>query len=164
MLPRTTEIRFESIWNITIWWFQFDAIVLNITKMEMVNMSKRQQHSGDENCQLKATSAWVFNERRGNPHATRHAVAGPKTTNSTQVQWSSCHIYSSNININWKWKRNKTYRGQKFLTWDRRKKCCEDKVLWRDQKHPLLNLVTEGENMTQINTPINQFKKVWVPC
>ena len=39
------------------------------------------------------------------------------------------NIIDRNIKINSKWKQNDSYRGQKFLTWDRHKKCGRVKVL-----------------------------------
>lgn len=44
----------------------------------------------------------------------------------SEVPYFFTFIYSSNIKSkNWNWKRDKTYRGKTFLTWDRLKNATE---------------------------------------
>ena len=69
-------------------------------------MSKKQQHHRDETM-------------RKSYHITKHRYSERVAT-----------IYSSNIKNKLKVKtKQKIYRGQKFITWDRHKKCDEVKVI-----------------------------------
>ena len=66
-----------------------------------------------------------------------------ETTIRTHVQRISwLYKLQQHYKVIWRWKRSKTYRGQRFLTWDRRKKCDGVKDLWSDHNPPFLNLAT----------------------
>lgn len=109
----------------------------DITITDMVNISKRQLPYRD----------WVINAWRRNPHPTGKTIAGPKT-HYTLVQRKCTHIYSSNMIVNWKWKRNYSYRDQKSPTWDRHKKYSGVKVLWCDSNLPIFKYGYKLHNCT----------------
>ena len=58
---------------------------------------------------------------QGNPHITGQVADGPKST-LYRYSEKGAPKYSNNMKVNEKRKRNNTYRGKKFLIWNRRTK------------------------------------------
>ena len=100
---------------------------------------------------------WVFSEWCGNSHTTGHAAAGLKANIIHRYSKIVATIYSSNIKVNWKWKQDNTYSGQKFHFKGQAKNASglNLKVLWSDHNPPPFKSGHCGKNITQLNIPKN---------
>ena len=105
--------------------------------MEMVNMSKKQLHR-DKKCQLKVTHVSSMNHEETQTPQGRLQLALKQ--HHTKVQQNSCPYILQWHKSKLKVKTNNTYRGQKFLTWDRCKKCHWVIVLRNDHNPPPFKL------------------------
>ena len=86
----------------------------------------------------------VFNERRGNPHTTGQAAAGPISIHKYSERVAT--IYSSNIKNN-KGENETRIRRPEIPVLGQAQKCGGVKVLWRDHKPPLFKIWSQWKQI-----------------
>ena len=181
-------INARSIFNVN------GAHYLIITRIDMMNMSKKTTYNatGGKPMNLQWTTRKPSHHRKGYSRPQNNIIHS--TPAVLEVVWqaifwlgailwrngipTSCvvgvytqvqrngyhHILQQHKSKLKKWKRNDIYRGQKFLTWDRRKKMRRSRSTLAWPQPSSFKSSRCGKNIRQLNTSKNQFKMARVPC
>ena len=128
----------------------------------MVYRSKRQQPHWDENVSSRPSIGLQWTMRK--PSYLRAGCSWPQNIIKHRHSERVAHIYSSNIRNKLKVKMKYDIQRLEIPDFGTGAKCGGVKLLWCDYNPPPLKFGHCGNHITQLNTPKNLFKKVWVLC